>query len=78
MKDPTCEEYPKPVPGVKSNPCGKPACHFYVMWLKNDAAGTRIFTARCEDHPREKDVGKLFEATPITREDYLVSEVMES
>ena len=79
MKDPTCEEFPKSSsPGVSNGLCSKPACHFYIIWLKNDAAGMRIFTARCDEHPREKDEGKLFEGTRITREEYLVSQVMES
>jgi hypothetical protein len=45
------------------------ACLFYAIYNKNGVGGVQFFTARCEDHPREKDEGKLFDAKRITREE---------
>lgn len=77
MKDPVCECFPQTAPGISNGPCGQPASIFYVIWLKNDS-GRKLFTARCDNHSRESQDGRLFDGMRIPRDEYLVAEVMES
>lgn len=65
MKDPVCDHFPE---NITARPCGQPAELFYEVGSVDDF---KVFSARCVDHP-------LATGHIVTKEEYLVLEVMES